>query len=259
MGIELEMNKLIIKMIKRAFRAAGIDVRRWSLQSSVELQLQKILQHTEIDLVLDVGADTGQFALGIRNAGYRGTIVSFEPLTSAHRLLVTEARCDSNWIIYERCALGAEAGEIEINVSENMVSSSILPILDSHISAAPLSRYQGKESVPLVTLNSAAKKYIEGKKNILLKIDTQGYEWEVLNGASDIMLNITAALMELSLVSLYEGGKLWSEVISRMESYGFELWNIQSGFTDPRNGRTLQVDGIFIAKKKILSIFSESK
>ena len=113
--------------------------------------------------------------------------------------------------------------------------------------------------MPLVTLNSAAKTYIEEKRNIFLKIDTQGYEWEVLNGASDIMSNITGALIELSLVSLYEGGKLWNEVISRMESYGFKLWNIQPDFTDPRNGRTLQVDGIFIAKKKIENNFSDSK
>ena len=242
-------------MIKRGFRAAGRDIRRWSLQSSVELQLQKILQFAKIDLVLDVGADTGQFALGIRDIGYRGTIVSFEPLTSAYKLLVAAAGNDSNWIIHERCALGAKVGVAEINVSENMVSSSILPILDSHISAAPLSRYKGKESVPLVTLNSAAKTYIKDKINVFVKIDTQGYEWEVLNGASDIMPSITGALIELSLVSLYEGGKLWSEVISRMESYGFGLWNIQPGYTDPRNGQTLQVDGIFLAKKKIKTTF----
>jgi len=253
------MNKLIVKMVKRAFRAAGLDVRRWSLQSSVEYQLQRILQLTEIDLVLDVGANLGQFARSLRDVGYRGTIVSFEPLASAYKFLVAEAHNDSNWVIHERCAVGAETGMIEINVAQNLVSSSVLPILNYHLSAAPLSRYQGKESVPLVTLNSAAKTYIEEKRNIFLKIDTQGYEWEVLNGASDIMSNITGALIELSLVSLYEGGKLWNEVISRMESYGFKLWNIQPDFTDPRDGRTLQVDGIFIAKKKIENNFSDSK
>ena len=79
-----------------------------------------------------------------------------------------------------------------------------------------------------------------------LKIDTQGYEWQVLDGARESLSQCQGVLCELSLVPLYEGQCLWMEMIQRLESGGFTLWSIQKGFTDLRDGRTLQVDAIFL-------------
>jgi hypothetical protein len=79
-----------------------------------------------------------------------------------------------------------------------------------------------------------------------LKVDTQGYEWEVLEGATATLPRIRGILCELSLVALYEGQHLWMDVVQRLGQQGFCVWAIQPGFTDPRDGRTLQADAVFI-------------
>lgn len=174
-----------------------------------------------------------------------GNIISFEPLSSAYEALLTAKKGDSEWDVYARCALGDENGEAEINIAGNSASSSLLPMLGSHLSAAPHTAYVGKETVPLLTLDSVAPAYLDKYKNPFLKIDTQGFEWAVLNGARNVLPQMRGVLIELSLIPLYERQHLWEEVISRMKQEGFTLWSLQPGFVDPRDGRTLQMDGLF--------------
>lgn len=198
-----------------------------------------------IDLVIDIGANEGQFAKELRAGGYSGRIVSFEPLLTAHGRLLRESDGDSAWHVHPRCALGDRLGEIELNISGNSDSSSILPMLTSHTSAAPESAYVGHESVPLITLDSVAPPYLKNAQATFLKIDTQGYEWYVLDGAIATLSKIRGVQMELSLIPLYEGQRLWRESIERLESEGFVMWALEPVFVDPATGRTLQFDGVF--------------
>jgi FkbM family methyltransferase len=209
------------------------------------IQLVSSLRKFEIDLVLDVGANTGQFASEIRQCGYAGRIVSFEPLSQAHGELLQSCAEDHFWDAYPRCALGDHDGEVEINIAGNSFSSSILPMLESHRSAAPESAYKGKEIAPIKTLDAVAGKYLKDAQAPFLKIDTQGFEWQVLDGARDILPQIKGILVELSLVPLYEGQHLWRDVIDRLEAEGFTLWGFKPVFSDQVSGRSLQVDGIF--------------
>lgn len=222
----------------------GLEVRRLKNVSSAA-QLVSSLRKFDIDLVLDVGANKGQFALDIRQYGYAGRIVSFEPLSQAHGQLLRSSAGDPMWDAYPRCALGDHNGEVEINIAGNSESSSILPMLESHRSAAPESAYQGKEIVPINTLDAVAGQYLKDARAPFLKIDTQGFEWHVLDGARDILPHIKGILVELSLVPLYEGQHLWRDVIDRLETAGFTLWAFQPVFSDRSQGRSLQVDGIF--------------
>ena len=203
------------------------------------------LRRAHIDLVIDIGANEGQFAKELRAGGYSGRMISFEPLTAAHGRLVQESQGDSAWHVHPRCAVGDHLGEVELNISGNSVSSSVLPMLTSHSSAAPESAYRGHESASLVTLDSVALPYLNGAQAPFLKIDTQGYEWQVLDGACATLPRIRGIQMELSLVPLYEGQRLWRESIERLEAEGFVLWALQPVFIDPANGRTLQWDGLF--------------
>jgi FkbM family methyltransferase len=205
----------------------------------------KALNRFEVDLVFDIGANVGQFSSELRFFGYKGKIVSFEPLSKAHSELQRVSFGDSEWEIYSRCALGDHNGETEINIAGNSQSSSLLPMLDSHLSAAPHSAYVGRESVPLLTLDSVAPEYLAKYKNPFLKIDTQGFEWQVLGGAKNVLPHMRGVLLELSLIHLYEGEHLWREMIDHLESEGFILWALQQVFTNPLDGRTFQVDGIF--------------
>lgn len=118
-------------------------------------------------------------------------------------------------------------------------------MLETHRSAAPYSAYQGKELVTIQTLDAVAGRYLKDARAAFLKIDTQGFEWQVLDGARDTLPHIKGILVELSLVPLYEGQHLWREVIDRLEAEGFTLWAFKPVFSDQASGQTLQVDGVF--------------
>lgn len=231
--------------IKRLINLAGFDLHRLTPSSNPAFQLLKALNRFEIDLVMDVGANAGQFALRLRSVGYKGNLVSFEPLSAAHTVLSEAAGRDPKWHVPPRCALGDYDGEIGINVAGNSVSSSVLPMMETHISAAKGAAYVGTEKVPLRRLDSMAPVYLTNARRSFLKIDTQGFEWQVLDGASRSLPMIHGILCELSLVPLYVGQRLWMDIIDRLKTEGFTLWSIQKGFTDPHDGRTLQVDAIF--------------
>ena len=231
--------------IKQLLNAAGIEAHHFHPATSPLARLMVALRHSNIDLVIDIGANEGQFAKDLRAGGYSGRIVSFEPQSVAHGRLLKVSGGDTAWHVHPRCALGGRRGEIELNISGNSVSSSILPMLTSHSSAAPESAYLGHESVSLITLDSVAPPYLEGAQAPFLKIDTQGYEWHVLDGALATLPKVRGIQMELSLVPLYEGQRLWRECIERLEAEGFVVWSLQPEFVDPATGRTLQWDGLF--------------
>jgi FkbM family methyltransferase len=240
--------RILKNTIKKLAKKFGFEISKYYPGLSGAELIVSSFRNFEIDLVLDVGANQGQFGSEIRSGGYKGNIVSFEPLSSVYGILKRHCDKDRNWTVHSRCAIGNRIGSIEINIAGNSESSSILPMLESHSSAEPLSVYVGKETVPLITLDSVAPIYMKMHKNVFLKIDTQGFESAVLDGSEKILPDVRGVLLELSLLPLYEGQHLWGELIARLEGHGFTLWSIQPGFTDPQNGRTLQVDGIFYRK-----------
>ena len=237
----------MLKMLTKKFiHHIGWDIHRLSPRTNPEFQLLKSLNRVNVNLIFDIGANTGQFSQKLRTVGYREKIVSFEPLSSAYHDLSAAARRDPKWHIHSRIAIGDYDGETEINIAGNSASSSVLPMLDAHTAAAPGSAYVGKERVPIARLDSIAPAYLTENTKYFLKIDTQGFEWNVLNGASETLRQARGVLCELSLVPLYQGQRLWRDIIDRLEAKCFTLWAIQGGFTDPCNGRSLQIDGIFL-------------
>jgi FkbM family methyltransferase len=236
------------KLIRKLLNQFGIDVHRFQPSTSFEAQIVAAMKKVKINVLFDIGANTGQFSLEMRDKGYSGNIVSFEPLVNARKKLIENSFKDKNWIVHEQAALGDYNGFIDINISKNSVSSSVLPMLDSHSEAENDSIYIGKEKTPIITLDSVANNYLDKSSNCFIKIDTQGYEWPVLNGAINTLKKSQGILCELSLVPLYEGQHLWKDIILLLEKKGFLLWSISRGFTDQRDGRTLQVDAVFLKK-----------
>jgi FkbM family methyltransferase len=224
--------------------ATGFEVRKTSVYTSQKLRHHLLFSQLHIDLVLDVGANTGQFARQCRAAGYSGKILSFEPSASAHAALLRSAASDSLWTVADRMALGAANGETEINIAVNSYSSSILPMLDAHRSAAPNSAYIQKERVPLRRLDDVLATTVPGH-NIFLKLDVQGYESHVLAGATQVLAHSVALQLEMSLIPLYEGEILMPQMHTNLAAQDFALWDLEASFRDPATGRLLQVDGIF--------------
>ncbi|MBL8340920.1 MAG: FkbM family methyltransferase [Rubrivivax sp.] len=231
--------------LKLAARHLGLDVSRYNAVESAEARLFALLRTHRIDTVIDVGANDGGYGSLLRSGGYEGTILSFEPLQEAHSRLSARAAADERWCIHERCALGAAAGEVEIHVAGNSASSSILPMHETHEKAAPESKYVGVEKVRVLRLDDVRHEALERGERFLLKIDTQGYEMPVLEGAERLLPRIGGIQLELSVTPLYEGQVLYPEMIAWVRARGFELWNLIPGFIDPSSARMLQFDGLF--------------
>lgn len=237
-------------IIKKLFNLFGLHICKFSAINVPAYQTVQALKAHNINVVFDVGANVGQFASELLEYGYTGKIVSFEPLPQAYASLVSQANGNQNWIVHPRCALGAAPDEIEINVAANSASSSILPMLSAHENAAPHSKYTHKQPVSLITLDSVLEQYTTVEDNVFIKIDTQGYEWAVLDGAEQALKQSKGVLLELSLIHLYEGQKLWQDLINRLTITNYLIFAIQSGFTDTKTGQTLQIDGLFFKAAK---------
>jgi FkbM family methyltransferase len=178
----------------------------------------------DVDLVLDIGANTGQFAQLLRRAGYRGRMIFFEPLSRAHSELLRNSRGDLRWEIADRCAVGDYDGEIDLHIAGNSVSSSVLPMLQIHEDTALGSAPVGTERVPLRRLDSVAGVYLERCTVPFVKIDTQGFEDRVLNGAAGLLDRVIGLQLELSLVPLHGGQQRFIHW-----SIGFAIWAFRSG------------------------------
>lgn len=233
------------KRVRTLLNKAGWELHRYRPSSDPWALVGDIIRRHDIDLVIDVGANIGQYGRDLRRHGYRGRIVSFEPLSSAHSRLQANSAGDTSWTVAPRCAIGSSDGEITINVSENSVSSSVLPLSDALTSSAPGAKYVQAESTPLKTLDRALSGLIGPSHRAFLKIDTQGYESEVLKGAVSTLMQTAAICVEASLVPLYAGQPLWLSIIEQLERAGWMLWDVSSAFSDPTTGQLLQVDMVF--------------
>jgi FkbM family methyltransferase len=232
--------------IQAVLNRFGWEVRRHELAQAEKLK--RFLDQHHIQCVLDVGANIGQFASELRTSGFSGTIISFEPQLDAYNRLIKAAASDPNWILAPRGAVGDVTGEIDINTSMNSVSSSILPMLERHSQSAPSSRYIGVEKVPVFCLDNCD--LIDCSRPTFLKIDTQGFEQRVLDGARDLLPDITGLQLELSLAGLYDGQADFVSLLDQLLSQGFEIWSLDPGFADRATGRQLQADAIFFKPTK---------
>lgn len=230
-------------------RNFGYDVVRYPGLSEALSRRKRFFERAQIDLVLDVGANEGQFATELREQiRYTKRIVSFEPLPGAFRVLQELSRADPDWEAFE-CALGETTETRTINIAGNSWSSSLLDMLPNHIDAAPGSRYVATQQIEIRTLDSLFKDLRRNSQNCYLKIDTQGFERHVIAGAAESLRFIELVQMEMSFSPLYEGELPFDKMISLMRSHGFILVTLEPGFTHERTDQLLQVDGIFRREK----------
>jgi FkbM family methyltransferase len=202
------------------------------------------LAHFQVNTLLDVGANIGQYGAAVRASRYAGRILSCEPLPDAYAHLARRASSDGNWTTVQT-AVGDHVGMIEINVAANSYSSSLLPMTDAHLDAAPGSHRVGVEKVPITTVAALLAEHRIDAGRAMLKIDTQGYESYVLDGAGLALAEFALVQLEMSFVPLYEGQQLFDDLLDRLRDCGFEIYALEGGFGDPRSGRMLQCDVLF--------------
>ena len=195
------------------------------------------------DLVVDIGANNGKWINEVRIRGYKGNALCIEPLEQNYNELKSRNLIKTDTL---NCAVGNKNGYIFINKASNDgLSSSILDLDSFHISAAPNIKFIGKEKVKISKLSKILAN--NSNKKLYVKIDTQGYEFEILKSINKSTFNkIYAFEIETNLVGTYKNLTLMEDIIKFLRIRGFKPLRIENGFGMPNFGQQLQVDILFV-------------
>lgn len=209
-------------MIRKAF-ATSLPFRlvKTRKQDLLPLHIQRVLKLYDINVVIDVGANAGQFAKGLRQTGYTGEIHSFEPVAGPFQVLQQAAADDPLWRTH-RLALGAQPGEATINVSTEPVFSSLLPANAFGRARFTEMATSHEERIRIETLDAyLGERLAQPGVNALLKLDTQGFDLQVFEGAQRSLPSISCLLAEVAFISIYDGAPTYREALAKYEAAGF--------------------------------------
>lgn len=214
------------------------------MQNSLSYRRMKFLIDQEITLVIDVGANRGQFARAVRRGGYLGKIISFEPIPEVYQILLERCQQDPHHVC-KQLALGAIEGHMTINILNSDASSSLLVPNPKVMPSIPSFQNHTSVTVPMTTLDVIQEMMFADSDRVYLKIDTQGYELEVIKGGTSALEQIVAIETELSFVELYSGQPLLPELWNYLNNLGYRAIWADRGYVDPTSGYMLQCDAIF--------------
>jgi FkbM family methyltransferase len=239
----------------REYAKAGVrrTLGRYDLglvRSPFDAQVVRAAGWLALTDVLDIGANIGQYASALLAGGFDGRITSCEPLSEAFDELARRALHKPQWRAV-RTAVGAEPGSVTINVSENSYSSSVRTVNATHLEADASSRVVATETVRLTTVDALVAQYGIEPSTSLLKVDTQGFESDVLDGAKETLRRFAAVQLEMSFVPLYDGQALFPALDERLTAEGFRLFTMSPGLSDTRTGRLLQSDALYVAADRL--------
>ena len=206
--------------------------------------LAVLLPALDIDLVVDVGANAGQYATRLRRSGYRGTILSYEPLGSMQPVLMRAARRDVAWIIRD-CALGAAAATATIRMSPDSSWSSLKSFTSWGRDRFPSQdRDAMPEEIRVVRLDADLPQHVPDwrERRIFLKLDTQGSDQEAFAGAEGILPAIWALQAEVPFLGIYEGAPRYAEAMAAFEAKGFETTGLFPVKRDRKSHRMIEMD-----------------
>jgi len=233
----------------------GLEVyRKKNSHQKYSHHLTKVLERYDIDTVIDVGANVGQFSLDLRDCGYEKKIISFEPIKCCYEILKKITKNDQDWICVN-AGLGEKIESKEINVYDNSTFSSIYDNNQySETIFANSLKSHSKELIKIVTLESwllANSDYINNR--MFLKIDTQGYDLNVLIGAKSFLESFVGVSTELSFTPIYAESPSHLTVLDYLERKNFATTGIFTVARDPNSFRLIESDCVTINKRFLLN------
>ena len=208
--------------------------------------LRRFLMEHRINVVLDVGANEGQFATKLRRLGFTGRIVSFEPDPRVYSRLVERHGHDRAWRSYP-VALGDADTEASFQLAQN-------PLLSSFLSSIHPSNVSSSIRVPVRRLDGMLAEILEAipAARVLLKTDTQGFNLRVLRGASGCLDQIIGILAELSVIPIYEQSPPFHMAVRAYQDAGFDIVDLSLA-NRAVDGRVLEFDGLFVRRTLVTS------
>jgi FkbM family methyltransferase len=246
---EATRGKLFKQVIQSAARSAGLHIGNYPPVDSLDYHLQTVFRELAIDCVIDVGAHEGEFAKFIRQLGYTGDIISFEPVGRSFAKLVKARRADPRWRGHN-LALGREDGTLELNIYEGSVFNSFLkPTEDGSKRFHKETRIVGTEKVAVRRLESVIDEILADRAaRIFLKVDTQGYDLEVIRGAGRQLSAIRALQTELAARPTYEGMPTLPEALAELDRLGFALTGLFPVARELDHLRLIELDCVMCRK-----------
>ena len=219
-------------LLEAPLRAVGVEmIPTWKLSAFARDHvhadlLREIFEARQVDCVFDVGAFNGHFGRFLREAvGFRGLILSFEPQPTSFDALRASAERDDRWHAFPY-ALGAASGEFSMNVMNKPWFSSFLP--PSTTTPHNMAGRNAVEATVQVRVERLSDRYDalaadHGFNRPFLKMDTQGFDLRVFQGAAARIDRFLGLQSEVSVIPIYDGMPSWQDAIAEYRKCGFEL------------------------------------
>jgi FkbM family methyltransferase len=219
----------------------------------VNNHLHQILLESEIDCVLDVGAHRGGFGQRLRHVGYLGDIVSFEPNAEVFAELSSVAARDGSWAVHP-AAVGNRSGTVTFNIAKDSQFSSVHHRSEASAQFGDMMELVRVEEVPVWTLDDFAARtaLVTSGRHLLLKVDTQGFDHAVFEGARHLLSLVDAVMFEVPLIAIYEGVPHYTETLRMLEQFGFGVYSICAIARESASGCIMEADVILRRRARVL-------
>lgn len=241
---------LFKSLIRKSFRAFGLEIKKYYPPAHQELLKEKELRrrlqwliNMNFRTILDIGANTGQFASTISAMMPMALLYSFEPLPDCYESLVANFKDSPNFKALN-LALGNKEGKITMNRNEFTPSSSILPMADLHKETYPFTQTSCVQEVKIARLDDLATQ-LDIDEPLLIKLDVQGYENRVIEGGQKTFSKAKALIIEMSIEELYNEQKLFDDIYMQLKDLGFKYRGNYEQSSHNDDGRILHIDSFF--------------
>jgi len=234
-----------VKVITKILRVLWIgEYRAAFLRTRVAASTEHdaILAGLDVDAVVDIGANRGQFALCARRLYPAAQIYSFEPLQKPAQTFRSTFANDPRVRLFNS-AVAAEGGQAAMHVSRWDVSSSLLPIAQAQHDNFPFTEESRQETVSKVRLADCVDAHAISNRS-LLKLDVQGFELSALHGCEELLPKFSYVYVEASFIELYVGQALATDIVAYLLSKGFKLMCV-ANLSYGKSVRPIQADFLF--------------
>lgn len=250
-GLQVAFRRLLSMEVMRIGERAYACIPSRSIKEAwfnLDVQRQLLFRQRDVDLVIDVGANAGQFGMSIRRS-YKGELLSFEPSSEAFRGLQQAAAGDAAWRLFQ-CALGEQSAFLDLKLSAHSAFNSFLSTNDycaDQFGARAVGTRE--ERVAVRRLDDVLREQVPniGQRRAFVKLDTQGFDLNVFRGMQGILDRVVAFQAEVSLRALYREAPGWLECMRVYEDAGFRVGGMFPVTLD-ENGYPIEYDCFMVAE-----------
>lgn len=236
------------RLIRAAAKRLGVELARYPSEDTFDGELYRLLAGTGPEVFLDIGAHLGESSRLVRSLGFQGPILAFEPDEACLPELRALAAGDPAWQVFP-VALGRAAGTASLfRMDGSGLSSLRAPLPDPGDGSLRPMRIRDSTTVQIRTLKDVLERDVPVARSVMAKIDAQGFDLEIMEGAGGERGRIVAAVLEAPLVELYDGMHSLEEALDRMHEWGYDVTGLVPISRDGA-GRIIEVD-VFFSRRR---------